>query len=65
MSVKIDHDTLYDVCKLAELLGVTQKTIRKLLGEGSLKGKKLGKKWYVVGSVLKLYFEEETTSHKK
>jgi len=44
MSTKIDDDTLYDVPGLAKMLGVTEKTIRRLLGNGALKGKKLGRK---------------------
>jgi excisionase family DNA binding protein len=57
MSTKIDDDALYDVPGLAQILGVTEKTIRKLLGDGNLKGKKLGRKWYVTGATLKAYFE--------
>lgn len=59
MSTKIDDDTLYDVPGLAMLLGVTEKTIRRLLGNGTIKGKKLGRKWYVTGVAIKAYFEEE------
>jgi len=41
MSTKIDDDTLYDVPGLAKMLGVTEKTIRRLLGNGALKGRNL------------------------
>jgi hypothetical protein len=30
MSMKIDDDTLYDVAGLAKILGVTEKTVRKM-----------------------------------
>jgi len=59
MATKIDNDTLYDVLDLAKILGVTEKTIRKLLGEGTIKGRKLGRKWYATGAVIKAYFAEE------
>lgn len=66
MSAKIDDDTIYDVPALARMLGVTEKTIRKLLGDGALKGKKLGRKWYITGAVIKSYFaEEKQTGDKK
>lgn len=65
MSTKIDDDTLYDVPGLAKILGVTEKTIRKLLGEGAIKGKKLGRKWYVTGAVIKAYFAEEKQNSDK
>lgn len=58
MGVKIDDDNLYDACALAEALGMTEKTIRKMLNEGVIKGKKLGRKWYVTGVALKSYFAE-------
>ena len=65
MSTKIDDDTLYDVPGLAKMLGVTEKTIRRLLGDGALKGKKLGRKWYVTGAVIKAYFEDEKQTGDK
>jgi excisionase family DNA binding protein len=58
MSIKIDDNTLYDVPGLAKVLGISERTVRKMLGEGQLKGKKLGRKWYVAGSVIKSHFEE-------
>ena len=59
MSIKIDDDTLYDVPGLAKILGISEKTVRKMLGEGQLKGKKLGRKWYVTGASIKAHFEEK------
>lgn len=58
MNRKIDDDTLYDVPGLAKILGVSEKTVRKMLGDRQLKGKKLGRKWYVTGSVIRAHFEE-------
>ncbi len=59
MSTKIDNDTFYHVPVLAKMLGVAEKTIRRLLGDAAIKGKKLGRKWYVTGAVIKAYCEDE------
>lgn len=50
---------LYDVEALAELLGIHERTIRKLLLEGVLKGRKLARKWYVSEDSLRSYFESQ------
>ena len=65
MSTKIDDDTLYDVPGLAKMLGVTEKTIRKILVNRAIKGKKLGKKWYATGAIIKAYFEDEKQAGDK
>jgi predicted site-specific integrase-resolvase len=57
--MKVEDDVLYDVAGLCKVLGITEKTARKLLREGKIKGKKLAKKWYVQGSSIKSYFSEE------
>ena len=56
--VKIGEMELYDVEELARLLDVQDRTIRKYLREGRLKGRKLAKKWYVTAASLQDYFEE-------
>ena len=56
--VKIGDMELYDVEELSRLLDVQDRTIRKYLREGRLKGRKLAKKWYVTAESLKGYFEE-------
>lgn len=55
--MKVDSDVLYDIAGFCNLLGITEKTARKLLREEKIKGKKLAKKWYVPGSAIKAYFE--------
>lgn len=60
MEIKVEDNALYDVPALANMLNVSEKTIRKLLREEKLKGKKLAKKWYVTGSIIKAYFFEES-----
>jgi len=59
MPVKIDENSLYDVPELTKLLGFTERTVCKLLREKKIKGKKLGKKWFITGSSVKAYFESE------
>lgn len=57
--LKIADMTLYDVQDLAELLSLHEKTVRTLLRNDTLKGKKLAKKWYVNANDLKAYFQGE------
>jgi excisionase family DNA binding protein len=56
MVAKIGGLTLYSVEDLAEILGIQERTLRKFIREGKLKGKKLAKKWYVTEENLKAYF---------
>lgn len=56
MPIKIDDLELYDVPELAELLRIKEKTVRKLISTGQLKGRKLAKKYYVTNETLKAYF---------
>lgn len=55
--LKIADMKLYDVQDLAELLGLHEKTVRALLRNGTLKGNKLAKKWYVSDKELRAYFQ--------
>jgi len=48
---------LYTVKEVAEKLGFLEKTIRKMLREGELQGKKLGRKWFITEKFLKEFFE--------
>lgn len=50
---------IYDVKQLSEMLNIQERTVRKLFNEGVLKGKKLGRKWYITAEALKEYFEQE------
>jgi excisionase family DNA binding protein len=65
MSIKIDDDSLFDVPALATALGIKEKTVRKMLSEGQIKGKKLGRKWYVTGTTLTAYFNETNAENSK
>jgi excisionase family DNA binding protein len=62
MPVKIGDLTLYTVEELSELFDVQAKTIRRMLRDGDIKGRKLARRWYTTEEELKEYFlqpEEE------
>lgn len=61
MSIKIEDDVLYDVSALSKMLGVSERTTTKLLRDEILKGRKLGKRWYLTGSAIKAYFREKNS----
>lgn len=59
MPVKIGEDlTLYTVEELAEAFGAQEKTIRRLLREGKLRGRKLARRWYTTEEDLREYFSQ-------
>lgn len=59
MSIKVGGLTAYTVEELSEMLGVHPKTIRAMLHDGKLKGRKLARRWYVTDEALKEYFKTE------
>jgi excisionase family DNA binding protein len=63
MPVKIGEDlVLYTVEELSELFDVQAKTIRRMLRDGEIKGRKLARRWYTTEQELRDYFlqtEEE------
>lgn len=56
MPVELGDVELYTVLELSKKLDLSERTVRKLIREGTLKGRKLGKKWYVSDKFLKEYF---------
>jgi hypothetical protein len=59
MPIRVGSDLiLYDVEELSKLFNVQPKSIRILLKEGRLRGRKLAKKWYVSEADLKAYFSQ-------
>lgn len=58
MPVQIGNLTLYTVEELSELLNIQEKSIRKFLREGQIKGRKLANRWYVTEEALRAYFEQ-------
>jgi len=59
MPIQIGERTFYTVEDVSEITGWHPQTVRDLLGDGRLKGKKQGKRWYVSERNLQLYFDEE------
>ena len=53
-----DNLILYDVEELSQVLDIQERTIRQLLREGRLKGRKLARKWYVTEESLQEYFSQ-------
>lgn len=56
--IKIGGLVAYSVEELAKMLNLHERTVRVMLRDGRLKGKKLGHKWYVTEETLKLFFNE-------
>ena len=54
--VKLGELELYDVEELSKSLGIQERTVRKLLKDGKLQGRKLARKWYVSSDSLRAYF---------
>lgn len=49
----IDSGKLYTVLESAQFLSVTEQTVRKLVREKRLAGKKIGRRWHIRGSELR------------
>ncbi len=49
----IDAVKLYTVLECAQIFGVTEQTVSKLLREKRLVGKKIGRRWHIRGSELR------------
>lgn len=58
MVKKVGDMELYTVKELAKLLDFQETTVRKMLREGTFKGKKLGKKWFITDKAIQDYFME-------
>lgn len=58
MPIQVGDLKLYDVEELSEMLHVQERTIRKLLREGTIKARKLARKWYVTEDTLTDYFKQ-------
>lgn len=58
MPIQAGDLKLYEVKELAQLLAIQERTVRKLFRDGTLKGRKLAKKWYITEEALKDYFSQ-------
>jgi len=58
MPKRVDDIEIYTVEEVAELLEFRQETIRRMLREGRLTGKKIGNRWFITDADLKKLFLE-------
>jgi len=56
------EDQFYTIDKIAEILGMHHKTIRKFITEGKLGANKVGKQWRISGHDLSVFMEKNNVS---
>ncbi|MBQ5564958.1 MAG: helix-turn-helix domain-containing protein [Clostridia bacterium] len=56
---EIENMKLYTLQEVAELLGIHYQTVRKLIQNGELKAKKIGKGYIVTSENLKQYINSD------
>ena len=56
---EIENMKLYTLQEIAELLGIHYQTVRKLIQNGELKAKKIGKGYIVTSENLKQYINSD------
>ena len=59
MPIKFNDSKLYSVRELAKILPITPLTIREYIRKGKIKGRKIGKNWYVTKENLEAFLEGE------
>jgi excisionase family DNA binding protein len=64
MPIEIGDKSYYTVEDIHEKTGIHIRTIRIMLKEGRLRGKKQGKRWYVPEKNLQDFFDGETQGNK-
>lgn len=55
--IKVDDLVVYDVKECAEMLNISEQTVRKYIRNGSLKGQKVGGKQYVTEDTIKEFLK--------
>lgn len=56
------ENQFYTIDKIAEILGMHHKTIRKFITEGKLAASKVGKQWRISGHDLSLFIEKNNVN---
>lgn len=56
------ENQFYTIDKIAELLGLHHKTIRKFITEGKLSASKVGKQWRISGHDLSIFMEKNNVN---
>lgn len=59
------EEKFYTIDKIAEMLGMHHKTIRKFITEGKLRANKIGKQWRISSHDLSLFMEDNSVTIKK
>ncbi len=65
MSSPSQDEPMYGVRQIAAILDVSPKTVRRLLRDGKLTGRRIGGKWSVLASELKTYLHHHPTNVTK
>lgn len=55
--IKVDDLVVYDVKECAEMLNISQQTVRKYVKSGDLRGQKVGGKQYVTEDTIKEFLK--------
>ena len=58
MSIQLGNLVLFDVRELSKKFDMSPVTVRILFRRGKLKGRKIGKRWYISEDALRDYFKE-------
>lgn len=58
MPIQLGNIVLFDVRELAKKFGMSPVTVRIHFRQGKLKGRKVGKRWYITEDSLRDYFKE-------
>lgn len=58
MPIELGDLKLYGVEELSNILNIQDRTVRKMMREGTLPGRKLARRWYVSEQALKEYFQK-------
>lgn len=58
MPIEILGETMYDIREVAQLLGVTTRTIQTYLAKERLQAQKIGRKWYFNEDNLRAFLRE-------
>lgn len=58
MPITLGDLKLYGVEELSKILNIQDRTVRKMMREGTLPGRKLARRWYVSEEALREYFQK-------
>lgn len=59
MAVRIGDLTLFDVREISKKFFLNPVTVRRYMREQKLKGRKIGRKWYLTEEALRDYFNQQ------